>query len=585
MRRVDRGGEKLRRAKRAAVEWDQIGQETFDRIVEAAVYAEYPDADVRPIEGRGGDGGIDILVTDGEQTIIFQLKYLPEGFAGPWRDRRRQISRSFDSALVHPLTKWVLVVPCKLTRSDWAFIGTLTEQSGVPITVWHRAALDRLMAKHPDLADFLQRDDYLFEKARVFQQEKAVLMGGVEDLHERVAEMGRLVDSVDPHWTLDFERVGSATFSTIRAKHPAAAQLSPITLRVGVEFGEEDQATATAFQRAMDYGSSDRVVLPPRLVHEFVVDGPEFPRGDRGRPELTFIPAGAPGVVGKRFTLALLDADGNTIGSHTATATHGGFGSVGYSLDLVFYGTLKLGLRLPSELTEPMTLDYSFTPEGDSVRDVARAARLSLDLVASRSLMLSADDGTVLTRGHGPDWRDRADPAWIKAMQLLNESATDLAVVQEETNTHFPMPDSLSVLDRIHLRMLRLILEGKCTWHPQLKSFEAVLVPREDLDEGTAKLLSGDPMALALTQSRGSVEVGGQTLPLPTVTYWHPAMRLENADEARSCLMRGQEASVRVVSDDDTNFRVYVQGRVSDPNAPLAPAPWGLTEVHEVGAG
>lgn len=51
----------MRRSRHPALDWDTIGQPLFDRIIEALVQRIYgEDWDVRPIDGSGGDGGIDI---------------------------------------------------------------------------------------------------------------------------------------------------------------------------------------------------------------------------------------------------------------------------------------------------------------------------------------------------------------------------------------------------------------------------------------------------------------------------------------------------------------------------------------------
>ncbi|MFE9322648.1 hypothetical protein ACIHDR_23680 [Nocardia sp. NPDC052278] len=43
----------------------------------------YRHADsVIAVNGRGGDGGIDLEVRQGVRVRIFQLKYLPEAFSG-----------------------------------------------------------------------------------------------------------------------------------------------------------------------------------------------------------------------------------------------------------------------------------------------------------------------------------------------------------------------------------------------------------------------------------------------------------------------------------------------------------------------
>src|SRR5690349_13880082 len=84
-----------------AIEWEHLTQPEFDRRVEALVRREYPSARVEARNGRGGDGGVDILVTevDGTRTV-FQLKFFLGGFTGGHGSARRpQIKKSFRRAM------------------------------------------------------------------------------------------------------------------------------------------------------------------------------------------------------------------------------------------------------------------------------------------------------------------------------------------------------------------------------------------------------------------------------------------------------------------------------------------------------
>ena len=63
------------------VDWNRIGQPRFDRLIEALIRYQHPDgSDVQAINGLGGDGGKDVVVTEPDgRTITYQLKYFPEG--------------------------------------------------------------------------------------------------------------------------------------------------------------------------------------------------------------------------------------------------------------------------------------------------------------------------------------------------------------------------------------------------------------------------------------------------------------------------------------------------------------------------
>ena len=88
-------------------------------------------------------GGIDILVKTGDgRTVVYQLKYFPEGFDGKaWGKRREKVTSSLKTAgKTYPdLDEWVLVYPARPTPSGTVFISKLKpENVNTKVTVWHR---------------------------------------------------------------------------------------------------------------------------------------------------------------------------------------------------------------------------------------------------------------------------------------------------------------------------------------------------------------------------------------------------------------------------------------------------------------
>lgn len=127
------------------VDWQWIGRDRFERLIEALIAWQHPlGTRVYPVDGRGGDGGIDVLAIEpsddkivvyqdppGGRVVVYQLKYFPEGFDGKEAGRRNQIKRSLEQAIKHvpQMDKWVLVAPCTASRSGWAFLKGLCDQN------------------------------------------------------------------------------------------------------------------------------------------------------------------------------------------------------------------------------------------------------------------------------------------------------------------------------------------------------------------------------------------------------------------------------------------------------------------------
>ncbi|MGA5277880.1 hypothetical protein ACPCKL_29630 [Streptomyces cellulosae] len=245
-----------------AVEWDRVGQPGFDRIVEALVHRVYDaTAHVEVVNGRGGDDGIDIKVTHGSRVRIFQLKYYPDGFpTTAYKGRRKSIRQSFTRAVHHRPWEWILVVPCTLTTAEREFVTSLAAGQTVRVGVWDRAKLDGLLATHADLEASFTRNQ-LFEAAKVYGQERALLMDGVRDVSARVTALGRQADGLDDHWTVDFARQGKTVVHTLRAKHPRAHEVSPVEITLTGN-GPLTPDLAQAVRRSLGFGLPEEVVLP-----------------------------------------------------------------------------------------------------------------------------------------------------------------------------------------------------------------------------------------------------------------------------------------------------------------------------------
>ena len=144
---------------------------------------------MRVLDGRGGDGGIDVeVVTNDGRRRIFQLKYFPGGFSGGWGDSRRpQITKSFKKALEHSPDEWTLVVPRVLTASEDKFVKGLNGGQEPPtISVVARDELDSWLADDPATTSTCSATRTQ-RMARAYNQERAALLAGMSDVATRCA--------------------------------------------------------------------------------------------------------------------------------------------------------------------------------------------------------------------------------------------------------------------------------------------------------------------------------------------------------------------------------------------------------------
>jgi hypothetical protein len=567
------------------IAWEKLTQPEFDRLVEAYLTRYLsPRGRVVVLEGRGGDGGVDVdfIKPDGTRTI-YQLKCFPEGFSGGFRARRTQITKSFNAAVKENPAKWVLVVPSKMTRHEHRFIRELPAAHKPPVQVeidyLDQPRLDSGFAEYPDLVDYFHRKD-VEDAAKLWNQERAALTDGIADLQARLRGLGTLTDSLDPYWAVDFSYENGTVVHTVRAKTPDAPARSPINIRFRATFNDDQIVLRDKFVQAVEYGPVESISLPASAVDQFRVTGPEWIAEEReGGVQMEWIPIPSD-AVGKPLEIRTLNDDEDVIASFRGEVTVLTGGSVGQTLAGSFaHGTIIVTFLLPEDASRPGTLNFTLPSTEVLPGDLVRALSL-------RRGLLEEPAAEVLLDGHRIgllNFSDRPQPDVdeVKHFAILREIATDLQVVQRHCDMEFPIPAELTTLDRIYLRCIRLLLEGKCVVIPRAQRLTVTLTG-EDSPELRATT-GADPTALLLTQEPFRVTLFDHELRLGTVHIFSTRVVCVNAKEIHAALDTHQGAGIEATLEakDGRHFRFYKPDLWLDENAPLAVSPWSLTGVDE----
>lgn len=557
-----------------AIEWDRIGQPGFDRIVEALVHRMYDaSASVEAVNGRGGDAGIDIKVTSGSRVRIFQLKYYPDGFpAGSYKGRRSSIKESFSRAMAHSPWEWVLVVPCTLTTPEREFAASLAAGQGVRVRVWDRAKLDGLMATHADLEASFTRNQ-LYDAAKVFGQEQAMLMGGLPDVRARVAGLGRQVDGLDDHWTVDFARQGETVVQTLRGKHSRAHEISPVEFTVTGNGPWAPELTA-AVRRSLGFGVPEEVVLPREAVQSLTVRGPEWLSGEHRDIEVRWRPVVAVPPGERGVDVVFLDGEQVTA-SYPGTLGHLGSGSIGRSVHVELPGG-KLELLVPRGTGMPASMRFTFSLERLEPAAALRLLRMRQRIVTGGAFEVRTSVGTV-----GGGELPAESGAAHQEVAELRRYVEDLEVVQRHCEQYFPLPAELSPTDRIALRVARLLVDGQCVISPFLPRMSFTLTGENS--PGLRALLSGEQQSVRCSTEEFAVTLAGRRLRLGPVLVFHPRVATEQKDGQRALAAldagRGDGCKVTVRPVDGGRFRMLLQNAAT--SAEQAPVPLGLPGFPE----
>ncbi|MEV6279119.1 hypothetical protein [Nocardia sp. NPDC051832] len=529
-----------------SINWDQIGQEWFDRIVEVLIKRRYREADsVIAVNGRGGDGGIDIEVRQGARLRIFQLKYFPGGFSGGWTRRRTQIKRSYNKMLPEKPYEWILVVPDNVIQSERKYVKDLASGSAAPRwRIIGRLELDDMLIDFPAVDKWAQRNvtSQLREDAKLYGQERSSLLRS-EDLGERVAALGELVDSADPDWTFDIHRVGSTVSQVLRPQHPGAYESSPVSVSFQTRFGPEHAALARRYQRKVGFGTAERLELPAETVQDVEIAGPPHiaRRFDSASVVIGDPQVMAPGVV-MPVELRFTDEDGALFGSHEGRISNLGTGPHGMSMKATLYDE-RVSVELtfaPStdEQVAPPAAELSTNIGGARPRVVADVMGFVRQMRTTRKLEVFINGDFVLSVLAHADTAAEEDDELI-----VEEFATDLDIVQRHCGQHFAYPVPKSDMERVALRVARIVIEGGIVATPDA-GVVTVAWPEQDFPQ-LQELLDTERGQVAFRFDY-AVRLGDRVLPIGLAWVFHDAVEVLDAQAARDALEAGDSDSITV---------------------------------------
>lgn len=580
------------------INWSRIEQEKFERIVDVLLrraYGEddhvvYDEADqmIFP-DGRGGDGGRDAVLIGAGRHLIFQLKYFLEGFPSANPSRRRQITKSFDTAMRHTPTHWYLVVPGKLTDGERSFVQALAQRAKAPpglvVEILDRPWLDDQAAQHRDLDFHFTRDDEVTERTRTYNAERAMLQGP-DDLTARLSALKDVIDARDLDWTLDFTVNGEVITKTLRARHSSAAEVSPITIDVGFEFGEQDDELAEALRGSLGFGEPGAITVPAKNIAHWKVNGPSWLSQDHERVEVSWYPQTSPPTI-DRVEVRVLDANGSLVLADEGAVEHVGGGSMGYSLRVRFHDVLEMKWRFPHDQSEPGHLSYSLEMAGAKPGEVLGAIALARALHQSGPVQLWVEGRRLTTLDAGAS--GAIQPPWLEDIAAFKLLAEDLEIVQRHCRTAFAIPDPMTNLERIALRMARLLLDGRRVAHPLVRELTGTRTMREAVEPKP-----GSELAHALTAPPGTLgmRVGCPDL---VITLGHrelclgPAIFATEHGEVREQVRPSAapdsettEVDLILAVPDGERFDCYLPDRISDDQL-LVTTPWDLPGINEAG--
>lgn len=400
---------------------------------------------------------------------------------------------------------------------------------------------------------------------------------GTRDVAQRVSALARRIDDRDPHWTVDFSRTGSTVVQTVRAKHPRAHQVSPISVHVHGSSRSLDPELSAALMRVVGFGAPEEVVLPASAVERLTVEGPEWLSQTLEHVEVAWMPASPDAGAGTEAEIVFLPGQETKGSSYSGQVRHLGEGSLGRSLAIDVCGA-RLQVLDPHSGTVQARLSLSFELEGSTTQDALRVLSLYRRFLLGGPFRLLID-GRVAAEGEVPP---SAGPDELEALAQLYLYVEDLDVVQRHCEQYFPLPAGIPAGERIMLRVARLLADGHCVVSPCHTSVTITLSGQDH--PALRSLLAGQAPAVRTGGPQFEFTVAGRTLDLGAAACFHTAVLADHPQDVLAALEAGTAAgkNVTVRPADGEHYRFYLSELPGpDELHALLPHPLGLAGYRE----
>ena len=547
-------------------DWERCGRERFEAIVESLLVNKHETertGRAQAVDGRGGDGGIDVDVTldDGTLETIYQLKHFPEGLSGNYRDtRRRQIRGSYVTAMKQRPKRWVLVVPCNLTPKERSWLRSLAGKGGVVPTWMGVTDLEVELARAPHIYRHFTADA-LREALQIAGNERALLQTP-QDIDATVTSVASRLSALSVYWNVDAHAgTDGAIHRTITARRPDAGEKEPLGLTFGVR--ADDRRAHEAVESFRSGGPN--LLLEPDQVVALYLEGPTWFAQDLTGSGLRLSREVASRV--HAVELRLSDQAGSSLAALSGTIS--GRRAPGGSLDLL------MNLRGGVEFT------FTVPPEGSTVAPTREAqirqtavGQPVVDVLAAHSFI------TQLAMAHrAAIWIGGQDRLSFSVGGLTSTSepdgytrqlVDDLAAISLFANVPLVLPDHLTWAQRREIRKCRLVIDGATILENDFARLSAVL-------NGTADQTLIDHLhteALMVTvDTTVQFLVLGHKIGIAAKVF-HPCAHVPDAHDVIAALAAGtaEGRELTFVGTEGSPFRMFAPSRRHD-EGPLVPEP------------
>lgn len=482
----------------ARVEWTRYAGDDIEAVVAMFISAKHPQAE--RITPSVGDGGIDVLVRDG-QTSVYQVKKFAASLTPK---QKKQVEKSVDRLATDPRTKdlkvdeWHLVMPWDPTLEEKKWLKDYVTSKGFPEPNWDGLTrCDLWASEYPHIVDY-----YLGGNAERIQQMALSIVHGLrlkeiqrEDVEkwdisafvEEIEATARVLNREDPFYTYGVH-VEPATSvpvedqlreelrrtkpgilcstvwgdSAVRVqvdvypKNAVAQELAPLTFNMNLT-ARIGSPEASAIEDFFKFGTP--LELPEGSVSG-VAHLPAGLGGDFANAAMTVLPNESDLDRDRELRLILVDEENVHIDSLVLQRKYASSGVPSEQgprgLEALFtdsLGMLKVRLRFDADnKKQSMKLDVD-APDGRKLAvDCVPVLRFYNRMRAPNSLVLAPRFGPLPKQRYALEASQEGTPRFA---DLWYEVSRGLSLIQEYTSESLYMPNPSALDDALVGQILK----------------------------------------------------------------------------------------------------------------------------------
>ena len=535
-----------------AIRWDELGHETYEKMVSVLLSRLNPDA--RRIDGSGGDGGVDVQIAyepEGRVAHAFELK----SFTGRMDPRRRrQVKRSLDRVAGLCPERWTLVVPIDPTPGEIRWFRSLGADYAFPLGWCGKNWLDEKMSAFPEIGKYYlegANDEVLRLLVELHREE--ALVSGAPDAMSRLSGLRDRLNDIDPHYRYEMATVtgedsrwqSDVLFGfrsgdvrvDVYPRYLGAVSDRPVTVSASLVFGPDDLGV----QDSLGYGQE--VTIPSRMIQSLTIDAPSGLGGSFDESEIVVWPIDTELADPITIWLDVLEED-VLVSSCSVRLNERTSGPKGF----IFSGTDSTGwLEIQLKITlEEMEVEVSWrlNPRPTMPYVLLPLCRWVGAFLPGRWLKLRWPDAFEISN-------EIVEP--FVADDTFGAVVEALAYVQERSGRHWELPLSMSNKDAQDIVTVATLMKGETIsykwdsfsldlgrWGPELKVLE-----------------NGGAMAF-LCEQEISFRVEGVEIPIGRLRTHIASARLADLEGVRRELASGLVPPLRLIPGGDDQAHKFL---------------------------